>query len=59
LIVSGKDRQQTVTTARAALDAFQVAGVPTSIPFHRGMLDEPDFLSGSLRTRWIEQQRSA
>jgi acetyl-CoA carboxylase biotin carboxylase subunit len=38
---------------RAALAAFEVAGVPTTIPMHQAILASPAFASGAYDTRAI------
>ena len=38
-----------------AVDRFVVGGVATTIPFHRRSLDTPEFVSGDLHTRWVEE----
>src|SRR5262249_490196 len=43
LIASGRDRAQALRRLRRALDEFLVLGVQTTIPFHRWLLDHPDF----------------
>ncbi len=58
LIISGQNREVAMLRARSALSRFRVDGVKTTIPFHRALLDEPDFLDASLHTRWIEQRRA-
>jgi acetyl-CoA carboxylase, biotin carboxylase subunit len=57
LIVSGADRATAIATARAALACFSVAGVATTIPFHRRMLQRPEFARGEVHTRWVDQQQ--
>ncbi|MCU0292704.1 MAG: acetyl-CoA carboxylase biotin carboxylase subunit [Thermoanaerobaculaceae bacterium] len=54
LIVWGRDRQEAVRRARRALDTFLVGGVKTSIPLHRRILEEPDFLAGRLSTHFLD-----
>ncbi|MBY0255528.1 MAG: acetyl-CoA carboxylase biotin carboxylase subunit [Methylobacterium organophilum] len=54
LIVAGASRADVLATARGALRRFQVAGVPTTIPFHAALIDDPDFLDGRVHTRWVE-----
>ncbi|MGO1948739.1 MAG: acetyl/propionyl/methylcrotonyl-CoA carboxylase subunit alpha [Mycobacteriaceae bacterium] len=58
LIVTGEDRDQALARARRALDEFVVEGLPTVIPFHRAVLDDPAFTGDSLQvyTRWIEDE---
>ena len=55
LIVWGADRAQALARARRALAEFQVEGVATVLPFHRAVLEAPDFVQGfGVHTRWIE-----
>jgi acetyl-CoA carboxylase, biotin carboxylase subunit len=55
LIVRGADRAQCIERMRSALDAFRIEGVPTTIPFHRRVLDHADFQKGRVTTSWVEQ----
>jgi len=64
LIVTGSDRQDAIEKARRALLEFEIRGLPTVIPFHRKVLDEPSFVSMdaedfTVHTRWIEEEFSA
>jgi acetyl-CoA/propionyl-CoA carboxylase biotin carboxyl carrier protein len=59
LIVVGADRTQALARSRRALSEFTVAGVPTIIPFHRAVVDDPAFAAPdsehfAVHTRWIE-----
>ncbi len=58
LIVTGRDRDQALARSRRALDEFTVDGMPTVIPFHRTVVDDPAFIgdgsSFSVYTQWIE-----
>jgi acetyl-CoA carboxylase biotin carboxylase subunit len=56
LIVSGADRTEAIERARVALAAFVVEGPMTTIPFHRVVLDHPDFVAGRLSTRFIDER---
>jgi len=55
LIVSGRDRAEAIARGRRALDLFVVEGVKTTIPLHRRILDDPDFVEGKLTTRFMER----
>jgi acetyl-CoA carboxylase biotin carboxylase subunit len=55
LIVRGSDRGEAIGRMRAALDAFTIEGVPTTIPFHRRVLDHADFRAGRVTTSWVER----
>src|SRR6476661_652003 len=57
LIVTGADRQQALRRARRALAELSITGVATVLPFHRAVLESPDFTSETalgIHTRWIE-----
>ena len=55
LIVHAATREAAVERLRAALDAFTVEGVPTTIPLHRRIVRHPDFAGNTFHTRWLEQ----
>ncbi|MBK4997842.1 ATP-grasp domain-containing protein [Pseudomonas sp. S31] len=57
LIVTGATREQAIRRARRALAEFRVDGVATVLPFHRAVMDHPDFTADdtfAVHTRWIE-----
>jgi len=56
LIVTGSSREDALERSRRALDEFEVAGLPTVLPFHRKIVRDPAFTSEpfSIYTRWIE-----
>jgi acetyl-CoA/propionyl-CoA carboxylase biotin carboxyl carrier protein len=60
LIVSGADRTQALERSRRALAEFVVDGMPTVIPFHRTVVDDPAFIgdgeSFGVYTSWIETE---
>jgi acetyl-CoA/propionyl-CoA carboxylase biotin carboxyl carrier protein len=58
LIVTGASRQQALERARRALAEFTVSGMPTVLPFHRAVVDDPAFTSEpfTVHTRWIETE---
>ncbi|NED56509.1 acetyl-/propionyl-CoA carboxylase subunit alpha, partial [Micromonospora aurantiaca] len=43
LIVTGATRRQAVERSRRALAEFVIDGMPTVLPFHRAVLDDPAF----------------
>jgi len=59
LIVNGRDRTEAISRARRALDFFVIEGIKTSIPMHRRILDDPDFVDGRLSTRFMERYAAA
>jgi len=54
LIVHGADRMEAIARMEAALAAYDIAGVPTTIPFHQAALAEPIFRDGIATTQFIE-----
>ena len=60
LIVTGRDRTQALERSRRALDEFVVDGMPTVIPFHRAVVDDPAYVgdgdSFGVYTSWIETE---
>ncbi|WP_432476955.1 acetyl/propionyl/methylcrotonyl-CoA carboxylase subunit alpha [Nocardioides sp. GXQ0305] len=58
LIVTGRDRTQALERSRRALDEFVVDGMPTVIPFHRAVVDDPAYIGDGEKfdvyTTWIE-----
>ncbi len=57
LIVSGATREQALARARRALREFHIEGVASVLPFHRAVIDHPDFVGADgfqVHTRWIE-----
>jgi acetyl-CoA/propionyl-CoA carboxylase biotin carboxyl carrier protein len=64
LIVTGATRQDALGKARRALSEFEITGLPTVIPFHRAIVEDPAFSSPNaedflVHTRWIETEFAA
>ena len=61
LIVTGATRKDALEKARRALKEFEITGLPTVIPFHRAIVEEPAFIANAasdflVHTRWIETE---
>src|SRR5688572_1601274 len=60
LIVTGSNREDALERSRRALDEFEVAGLPTVLPFHRKIVRDPAFTAPDgkfgVYTRWIETE---
>lgn len=58
LIVTGSTRAEAIARARRALAEFRIEGVASVLPFHRAVLEQPEFRaedgSFGVHTRWIE-----
>jgi acetyl-CoA/propionyl-CoA carboxylase, biotin carboxylase, biotin carboxyl carrier protein len=61
LIVTGASRTQALERSRRALAEFTVGGMPTVLPFHRAVVNDPAFAGDHLEvhTRWIETEFAA
>jgi acetyl-CoA/propionyl-CoA carboxylase biotin carboxyl carrier protein len=61
LIVTGASRTQALERSRRALAEFTVGGMPTVLPFHRAVVNDPAFAGDHLdvHTRWIETEFAA
>jgi acetyl-CoA carboxylase biotin carboxylase subunit len=55
LIVYGHDRAEALARMNRALDMFIVEGIHTSIPLHKRILAEPDFIDGKFDTKFMER----
>lgn len=55
LIVRGKDRPEAISRMQRALGMFVVEGIYTTIPLHRRILADPEFLAGKTDTGFIER----
>ncbi|WP_413318712.1 biotin carboxylase N-terminal domain-containing protein [Agrococcus sp. 1P02AA] len=61
LIVTGRDRAEALERSRRALAEFEVDGLPTVLPFHRAIVDDPAFAPEGdapfrIYTSWIETE---
>jgi len=60
LIVTGRDRTQVLERSRRALAEFVVDGMPTVIPFHAAVVDDPAYIGSGdgfgVYTQWIETE---
>lgn len=62
LIVTGSTRQEALERSRRVLDEIVVDGMPTVIPFHQKVVNDPAFAPAdpeetfSVHTRWIETE---
>ena len=54
LIVHGHDRAECLARLYRALEEFVVDGVETTLPLHRRILGEPDFIAGNYDIHWLE-----
>lgn len=55
LIVHGSDRAEAMATMRRALDELVIEGIQTTIPLHRRIFRNRDFIEGRVDTTWVER----
>ena len=56
LVVWGYTRDEAIDRARRALDEFVVEGVPTTVSFHRSVVDNLAFIRGEIYTDFLETE---
>jgi acetyl-CoA carboxylase biotin carboxylase subunit len=54
LITTAQTREEAISKMRRALDEFVIEGVKTTIPFHRQLMDHPDYIAGNYTTKFME-----
>ncbi len=55
LVVWDETREEAIIRTQQALREFQIAGIKTTIPFFLQMLDTPEFRSGKVHTKFVEE----
>jgi len=59
LMTWGKDRAEAIARMSRALDEYRIEGVTTIIPFQQRIMADPNFISGAVHTRYLEQMLQA
>lgn len=54
LITTAQTREEAISKMRRALDEFVIEGIKTTIPFHRQLMDHPDYIAGNYTTKFME-----
>lgn len=54
LITTAQTREEAIAKMRRALEEFYIEGVKTTIPFHRQLMDNEDYLAGNYTTKFME-----
>lgn len=55
IIVKGLDRKDVISKTLSALNEFSIVGLKTTVPFHKAVLQHPDFVNATYTTRWVDQ----
>ena len=56
LIVWDETREEAIIRTQQALREFQIVGIQTTIPFFLQMLETPEFRSGNIHTKFVEDE---
>ncbi|RZH67458.1 acetyl-CoA carboxylase biotin carboxylase subunit [Natrinema altunense] len=56
LIVWGEDRDECIERSLRALREYEIAGIPTIIPFHRLMLTDEEFVRSTHTTKYLDEE---
>ncbi len=54
LIITAQTREEAISKMKRALDEFVIEGVKTTIPFHRQLMEDPDYVAGNYTTKFME-----
>lgn len=57
LITTAQTREEAINKMRRSLDEFVIEGIKTTIPFHRQLMDHPDYLAGNYTTAFMDDFR--
>ncbi|MBQ0116527.1 MAG: acetyl-CoA carboxylase biotin carboxylase subunit [Flavobacterium sp.] len=54
LITTAQTREEAIAKMKRALDEFYIEGIKTTIPFHRQLMDDPNYVAGNYTTSFME-----
>ncbi|MES2764532.1 MAG: acetyl-CoA carboxylase biotin carboxylase subunit [Bacteroidota bacterium] len=54
VITFAPTRDEAIAKMRRALDEIVIEGIHTTIPFHKKMMENPDFISGNFDTKYLD-----
>ncbi len=55
LITTAQTREEAINKMKRALDEFVIEGITTTIPFHRKLMDNKDYLDGNYTTKFMNE----
>ncbi len=55
LIVHGSTRNECLLRLRRCIEEFVIGGVSTTLPLHRRIINQPDFINGDYDIHWLEK----
>ena len=54
LITTAQTREEAINKMKRALDEFYIEGIKTTIPFHRQLMEEPEYVAGNYTTAFMD-----
>ncbi|WP_396167471.1 acetyl-CoA carboxylase biotin carboxylase subunit [Flavobacterium sp.] len=54
LITTAQTREEAISKMKRALDEFYIEGIKTTIPFHRQLMEEPEYVAGNYTTAFMD-----
>ena len=57
VVTCGRDRAQAIARMRRVLAEVTIEGVATTLPFHRDLLENPEFVEGRFDTEFVTRSR--
>ena len=54
LITVAQTREEAIAKMKRALHEFVIDGIKTTIPFHKKLMDDPEFVAGNYTTKFLE-----
>ena len=58
IVSKGKDRNESISIMKRALDEIIIDGIDTNIELHKWILNQNDFINGIYDTNWLEKNIS-
>jgi acetyl-CoA carboxylase biotin carboxylase subunit len=58
VITTDRNRDEAINKMRRALDEFIIEGIKTTVPFHRKLMDNPNYIKGIYTTKFMEDYKS-
>ncbi len=55
LIVHGTNRNECILRLRRCLDEYVIGGIDTTLPLHKRIIAQPDFINGNYDIHWLEE----
>ena len=55
VIAHGRNREEAISIMKRALDEFIIEGIKTTIPFHKKVFSQSDFVNGEFNTGFVDK----